>query len=145
MIVVLGPGFSHQKSLQSLLAGAHRTFDIREKIDDLSCLIAEVDLAVASFGVTAYELAAMGVPSIYVCLTKDHAESASALVKANMGISLGMLADVTEKVLAEAVGNLLRDETGRIKMAQYGPEHVDGQGTSRIAQIVAVRIKNRNG
>ena len=39
---------------------------------------ASADLAVASFGVTAYELAAVGVPAVYLCLTDDHAESAEA-------------------------------------------------------------------
>ena len=144
-VVMLGPGFSYHEALKELLTGARRKFDIREKAEELPGLMAEAGLAVASLGVTAYELAAMGVPAIYLCLTEDHAESASTLVEAGMGISLGLFSNVTEKVLAEAVRSLLNDVPGRLRMAHQAIEQMDGKGTGRIAQIVAARIKNSNG
>lgn len=56
-----------------LLACTHRCYDVREDAHDMPALMAQADLAIASFGVTAYELAARGVPAIYLCLTDDHA------------------------------------------------------------------------
>jgi spore coat polysaccharide biosynthesis protein SpsF len=41
----------------------------------------------AAFGVTAYELAAFGVPAIYLSLTQDHALSASAFEQDGMGLA----------------------------------------------------------
>jgi spore coat polysaccharide biosynthesis protein SpsF len=49
--------------------------------------MAQADLAIASFGMTAYELACMEVPALYFCLTADHAESCQAFVEAGMAMS----------------------------------------------------------
>ena len=94
----------------------------------------------ASFGVTAYELAALGVPALYLCLTEDHAESAEAFVAAGMGRSLGVHgAGGEERILAEVEG-LLADETGRASMAAAGRERIDGLGAPRVAHELAERV-----
>ena len=41
-----------------------------EGADDLATEYASADLALCAFGVTAYELAAFGVPAIYLGLTR---------------------------------------------------------------------------
>lgn len=85
-IIVLGPGFSHHKVLRNLLARTRRHFDVSKNVIDMPALMAEADLAVASFGVTAYELAAIGAPAVYLCLTQDHAVSASVFVNTEITI-----------------------------------------------------------
>jgi len=139
-IVLLGPGFVHHDALRNQLATMHRRFDVRENVSDVAVLMTQADLAVASFGVTAYELAAMGVSAVYLCLTQDHAESASPFVEAGMAICLGVSADVTEEMLAQKVRNLLRDVSGRLRMARQATMQVDGQGVRRVADILATRL-----
>ena len=99
-------------------------------------LMAEADLAVASFGVTAYELAAMGVPAVYLCVTEDHAESASAFVEADMAVCLSRFSHATEPMLAEAVRRLLSDASRRVQMADLARRRVDGRGVERITRSV---------
>ena len=85
---------------------------------DMAAVMAEADLAVASFCVTAYELATVGVPGIYLCLSSDHAEAALAFVEVGIGISLGVHTQVTVAQLAERVESFLRDPGGRLEMSQ---------------------------
>ena len=144
-VVVLGPGFSHHEALRNLLSRTRRLFDVRQNVTDMSSLMAQSDLAVASFGVTAYELGAMGVPAIYLCLTQDHAESASAFVKAGMAVCLGEHTQVTEQVIAETIRHLLNDVSGRLRMANLARQQIDGQGVRRIAYIVTTEVKSTNG
>lgn len=140
-LVVLGPGHSDHGELADLLAATRRHFCLRHDVSDMPGLMAQADLAVASFGVTAYELAAMGVPAIYLCLTQDHAESASAFVEAGMADSLGVCTQVTAEVLAERVGALLADAPRRARMGQRARGLVDGCGAERVARMVARHTK----
>ena len=135
-VIILGAGFCHWQSLQSLLGKARRRFTVREDVSEMSAAMAEADLAICSFGMTAYELAAMGVPAVYACLTEDHEESASALVAAGMGVSVGVHDRDTETRLSAAVERLLVDKNARAQMSARARELVDGRGTSRIAELL---------
>ena len=72
------------------IVGLAPNFETLEGADDLATEYAAADVALCAFGVTAYELAAYGVPALYLCLTEDHALSASAFEHAGMGLSLGL-------------------------------------------------------
>ena len=140
-VVVLGPGFSHHDALKDLLAATRRHFCVRQNLTDMSSLMAESDLAVASFGVTAYELAAMGVPAIYLCLTEDHAESASAFDKEEMAINMGIFASVSEDDLAERVRQLINSTPKRNFMTERTRSKIDGCGANRIISTLLKNIK----
>jgi spore coat polysaccharide biosynthesis predicted glycosyltransferase SpsG len=143
-VVVLGSGFGHRQSMQDLLGNTRRRFSMREDVREMSATMAQADLALCSFGMTAYELAAMGVPAVYVCLTADHAESASALVDAGMGVSVGVNDENTETRLRAAVDRLLVDKNARARMSMRARELVDGRGASRVAALLVSTVTARN-
>jgi spore coat polysaccharide biosynthesis predicted glycosyltransferase SpsG len=134
--IVLGAGFQHRPVFEKILEKASRKFLVQTDVSDMRTVMAECDLAVCSFGMTAYELAAMGVPAIYLCLTPDHAESASAFADAGMGWSLGVFSEVGVGQLAEATERLIRDSALREKMSVRAQALMDGDGADRIAKIL---------
>ena len=137
-VVVLGPGFCFHEALGDLLAKTRRHFDVRQNVTDMRSLMAQADLAVASFGVTAYELAAMGVPAIYLCLTPDHAESASIFDSIGAAVSAGIHSTISAEFLALLVAELIRDPARRGNMSREARTAVDGLGTRRVcARIVS--------
>jgi spore coat polysaccharide biosynthesis protein SpsF len=87
--------------------------------------------------VTAYELAAFGVPALYLCLTEDHALSASAFEYAGMGVSLGLADGVSDERLAKSVWALLGNAARQREMRAAGLMTIDGQGASRVACDIA--------
>jgi spore coat polysaccharide biosynthesis protein SpsF len=93
--------------------------------------------------VTAYELAAYGVPSLYLCLEEDHALSATAFEAAGMGHSLGLAAATSEDAIAQAVANLLGDPARRKEMRAAGLSTVDGEGAARVAADLARHLVER--
>jgi spore coat polysaccharide biosynthesis predicted glycosyltransferase SpsG len=135
-VIVVGAGFCHGQALQELLGQTRRRFVVRQDVSEMSAAIAEASMAICSFGMTAYELAAIGVPSVYVCLTDDHAQSASALAAAGMGISVGVNDQDVETRLATAAERLLVDKNVRTQMSSRARELVDGRGASRIAELL---------
>ena len=73
---VVGLGFANPGALIKEIEAAG--FEVLFNVPELAAEFARADLALISFGVTAYEMAALGVPALYVTLTEDHAASASA-------------------------------------------------------------------
>ena len=143
-VVVLGAGFQHKKQLDNLLSDCKHRFDVQENVNNMAELMTQSDLAVASFGVTAYELAAMGVPAIYLCLTEDHAESASAFVEAGTAISLGMFTHVNTEMIAKGISNILNNKSLLARLADTARKYIDGQGVARISRLMIERFETGN-
>ncbi|MBS0282289.1 MAG: hypothetical protein JSR25_14060, partial [Proteobacteria bacterium] len=94
---VIGTGMADAAKVAAQLVSLKGTYETVEGADDLAVEYASTDLALCAFGVTAYELAAFGVPAIYLGLTEDHARSASAFEAAGMGQSLGVASQVRDE------------------------------------------------
>ncbi|SDM75381.1 spore coat polysaccharide biosynthesis protein SpsF [Geoalkalibacter ferrihydriticus] len=130
--LILGRSFAHGSQLAQLLPNLDIPVTILENVSNMPEALADADLVVASFGVTAYEMAALGIPTILLSLTDDHARSASALHQAGMALSLGNHVDVTEGQLADDIRNLLIDPKALSTMRDASA-HIDGKGAGRIA------------
>jgi spore coat polysaccharide biosynthesis protein SpsF len=140
MTVAVGTGFERRAEVLRSLRQLPGPMEILDGVEDLRPAMQAADLAVAMFGVTAYELAAHGVPALYLTLTPDHAQSAQAFVAAGMGRIVGA-AGCGESAIADALRALLADAGVRAEMTAAGLRHVDGRGASRIAAYVAERIQ----
>lgn len=137
--LVVGPAFAQRERLERHLESFSKSIEVLTDVDDLPALMSESDLALASFGVTAYELAALGVPAVYLCLSPDHAEAAMALVQEGAASSFGYHADIEKmegEKLAKMLGDLLTDAEGLRLMGQRGSKLVDGLGAQRIAERI---------
>jgi spore coat polysaccharide biosynthesis protein SpsF len=134
--VVLGAGFLHDQELSEWLKRAQRTYTIKRNVADMAELMGEADLAIASFGVTAYELATVGVPAVYVCLSEDHAESCEIFVAAEMAVSLGDYRNISTFELSEALGLLVIDPQQRHIMSEIDTQLIDGRGVERVADKI---------
>ena len=91
---VIGAGMENAAQSRARRGRTENNFETIEGADDLATEYASADLALCAFGVTAYELAAFGVPALYLGLTEDHVCSAGAFDAAGMGTSLGVAARV---------------------------------------------------
>jgi spore coat polysaccharide biosynthesis protein SpsF len=140
---VIGPGMADRTAVARQVVALHRNFETIEGADDLATEIAGADLALTAFGVTAYELAAQGVPAVYLGLSADHAESASAFERAGMGLSLGVADDVADETIARTVWKTLNDAPRLREMRAAGLMTIDGNGQARIAADIACALEAR--
>jgi spore coat polysaccharide biosynthesis protein SpsF len=140
---VIGPGVADRANWARTIVGLAPNFETLEGADGLQTEFASCDAALAAFGVTAYELAAYGVPALYLCLTEDHALSASAFEAAGIGQSLGLAERASDETIASAVSSLLNDATRRRDMRAAGLATVDGEGAARIAADLAGALDAR--
>jgi spore coat polysaccharide biosynthesis protein SpsF len=140
--IVIGPAFANAEAIIANIGNAGPQFRAWTGISDLASLSNETDLAIIAFGVTAYELAALGVPAIYIPISADHALSASAFVAAGLGTALPERPSA-EQIASAAIG-LIEDKTRRQAMRETGPRIVDGQGALRIAADLAAAVETHS-
>jgi spore coat polysaccharide biosynthesis protein SpsF len=138
---VIGTGMKDAAKVAAGVAALKSNYETVEGADDLATEYASADLALCAFGVTAYELAAFGVPAIYLGLTQDHARSASAFEAAGMGVSLGVAPQIEDGDILAAVKGLMSDAARRRDMRAAGLASLDGNGAARIAADLAAALK----
>ena len=138
---VVGAGIKNAVAVARTIASLSPKFETIQGADDLAGEYASADLALCAFGVTAHELAAFGVPALYLGLTDDHVRSAGAFDAAGMGTSLGLAAQVGAGDILAQVRFLLNDPKRRHEMRNAGLATLDGRGASRIAADLACALR----
>ena len=137
---VIGPGVANAEALCAEIEAMSPAFSALRGLSDPAAEFAAADLALIAFGVTAYELAALGIPALYLAISPDHALSASAFEHAGMGILLGHAQEARGGHIGKAVWNLLRDAERRREMRAAGLSLIDGRGAARIAADLAAAL-----
>jgi spore coat polysaccharide biosynthesis protein SpsF len=137
---VIGTGMKNAGTVARGLVALKKNYETVEGADDLSIEYASADVALCAFGVTAYELAACGIPALYLGLTPDHVDSASAFADAGMGINLGLADKAPEAEIARTVQWLLNKPAARREMRNAGLSVLDGQGAARIAADLSIAL-----
>jgi spore coat polysaccharide biosynthesis protein SpsF len=137
---IIGTGTRDPGAVARGLVALKKNYETVEGADDLSVEYANADVAVCAFGVTAYELAACGIPAIYLGLTEDHVRSASAFADAGMGLNLGLADKVSDTDIVRFLQWLLNKPAARREMRKQGMALLDGQGASRIAADLATAL-----
>jgi spore coat polysaccharide biosynthesis protein SpsF len=136
--IILGPGFVNRRELDKFCNNYMHSCQILENISNMADVMAEVDLAVASFGVTAYELAAMHVPAIHICLSEDHVQSALIFQESGMAVCLGLAECLTEDKIADSIKRTLFEDVLHDNFCHWS-EKLDGLGAARIAQLIMLK------
>jgi spore coat polysaccharide biosynthesis protein SpsF len=140
--IAIGPAFLHEVELRTWLASARRQYESRRE-DSLLNVMVNSDLALVSFGMTVYELAATGLPAIALSITEDHAQSAEVFAQHGSLMHLGLFSGISAVQIQSAVRGLLNGQELRLEMAQRGQALVDGKGAERVAKLVVARIHER--
>jgi spore coat polysaccharide biosynthesis protein SpsF len=136
-LFVIGSAHQSMKTLKDFLATVKYPYEVKSGVKDMAALMTGVDLAVASFGVTAYELSVVGIPALYLCLTEDHRIAADFFERSGIGVNLGCHFEINGPAISRRVEELLKDAGRRRDMASIASSKVDGQGAGRIAKLIA--------
>jgi spore coat polysaccharide biosynthesis protein SpsF len=139
--VVIGEAAPREIEAQIARAAPH--YAVVRSREALPKLMQGGDLALVGFGPAAIELAALGVPAIYVCTDEAQALAALAFERAGMGYSLIGMSLTGESKIASAVTDLLADTAHRRAMSAAGRMNVDGRGAQRIAARVKQLVQTR--
>ncbi len=141
--IVIGPMFKNLDKIKGIAVKLGDRVKLVSNVESMSRLMSQSDLAITSFGMTAYELAACRTPQLLLCLTDDHASSASALHDTGAAISLGRYDRVTKQKLTETLLNVISDKKLRADMVMNAEKLNIGRGSSNIAETIIKRLKSK--
>ena len=129
----IGADVKQAGRLATAIVALKNNYETVEGADDLAIEYAAADLALCSGGPAAYELAAFGVPAIYLALNQEEAFIASAFAAAGMGLMLGQAHEVSDAEILIAAKTLMAEPARRREMRARGLASLDGGGAARIA------------
>lgn len=134
--IIIGPEFSDISKLNRFLSSSKRQYKIINGGYDISEIILHADIGIISFGVTAYELASLGIPTIILSLSDDHFKSASVFENESMSINLGNYKNLSDEIIRRNLLKLLKSKIKLKKMKEKNLLNVDAMGSIRIAEKI---------
>lgn len=136
--IVIGPGFDRliQQELDKVLKDFNGNYEFITGNFDMAELMFWSDLAIISSGLTKYETAVTGTPSIIISYNNFQEEIMGEFQKYGASIHLGQAKNILEDDMARAVAGLLDNSNIRKQMSEKGRRMVDGKGAARIISSI---------
>ena len=103
---------------------------------DLPQLMLWSDVAVTGGGLTKYETALTGTPSLVISLAEHQCQLMEGFSRAGTCTYLGPAAAVAEEQVTKEVNGLLSDHGRRVAMSTAGRNLVDGKGLERVLNAI---------
>jgi spore coat polysaccharide biosynthesis predicted glycosyltransferase SpsG len=124
---------------EALRAAADTRIEVESLRDvrDMAALMEAADLAIAAAGVTAWELAFLGVPMLVTVRAPNQRHNAAGLVAAGAAVSLGSAAELSVAAIAAAVEELAGQPERLPALSEAGRELIDGRGAERVVAALA--------
>ena len=129
-------------SLPALRAAAGSDGRIRLHVDsrDMPGLIASADIGIGAGGVSTWERAALGLPSISVILADNQRELAGELGRRGALLAVEAWTDDLAKDLPSAFTLLIGDGATRKRLSETSAALCDGGGADRVAEAILALI-----
>lgn len=134
--VVVGSLNPHLLDVQDAVERSSMAWEIAVDPPDLASEFSRADIAFAAAGVTASELACLGVPCVLFAGSDNQVAVAASAEKLGMAINLGRVSRIRPADIRLAWAKMA-DIAVRASLAQTGFRLIDGQGAHRIVDAIA--------
>lgn len=136
--VIVGPGYSSElkQAISKAVAQSSHRIIVFDAPASLSENYAWADIALSGTGLTKYELAATGTPSIQISMDTEHAAINAVFSKAGTTRDLGTCAGLSCETITQTLENLISDLPLRQKMCENSHRLIDGNGANRVVEMM---------
>ncbi len=135
--VVVGPGFSpdHRLQLQAL-AGSLGNLKCAIQPDTLAPLYLANDVAITSGGLTKFETALFGLPSLILANNDQEARLMERFCAMGTAAYAGRAQDLAQLQLHRQFGAFVADQGRLVEMSRVGRATVDTHGGERVIEYI---------
>ena len=132
--IIIGPGFTTavKQEVETVLKYYRGDYELITRSDNTADLMLWSDLAITGGGLTKYETAVSGTPSIIISHFEEEAKRTEQFERGGSTLHLGLVSNISEIDIAESVERLIKDNFLRSEMSERGRNIVDGRGIERI-------------
>ena len=103
VIIILGLKYPHMNELRNDLDRVDFQYELFHNPEDVADVMLQAQFAIVSFGVTAYELAAVNIPALYFCISPDHLESSRLFEQSGIGETIGEYPHIEKERLMKTI------------------------------------------
>jgi spore coat polysaccharide biosynthesis predicted glycosyltransferase SpsG len=135
IIIIIGPFFTNISKIKNLVKNKKNVV-IKISPEKIWNEFAKADIIISKSGITLYELAIMGMPTLCISSFKHEEPSAKKFMKEKFLINLGMQNNVSKLSIKKNLSQLLDNTKQRRMMSTNGKKIVDGKGLFRITRII---------
>jgi len=134
--VIIGPFFSKKliSNIKILSKSFAHSISLIENETNLKKYFTWCDLAITSSGLTKYELAACGVPSISIALDYQSEEFNKVMQRKNILVNANY--DISLVKLKYLINNLMINYKKRLNISRTAQKLVDGNGLQRVVNAI---------
>ena len=130
--IVVGPSFAHGTELARTTAADERV-TVSCDVPNLAAIMDGHELAIVGGGITLFEAAAIGLPTLSIAWESFEAANARWCESQGFCCYLGRGHEIDDRSISAGVGELLTNRVLRQRMGERGPAAVDGRGLQRLA------------
>ena len=138
--VVVGGSNPHlpelQQAVESITAQPAK-IELVVNPTDMPGLMFWADLAIAAGGSTAWELAYMGVPSVFMILAQNQADVAKRLQAKGIGVCFGEARNFDKQPFTDLVASIAHNSILRKTLSTRGTTAIAGQGSSLVTNLLS--------
>lgn len=136
--VAIGPAVTAEtvSATRDAAANSRHGVQLLEDCTDLTEHMLWSDAAVATSGLTKYELAATGTPALLISPDARHHELNRPFAGLSCAADMGAMQNLSNAEIANRTRDLLGDHAARQTMSDAGKKLVDGGGAERILQTM---------
>ncbi len=132
--VVSGPAAAKIGS-KSIQENSERIF-FHHNIKDMPNFLLNIDLAISSVGINAFEIATMGIPSIHVTAIEKELETGTLLSQLGVSIFLGLYKELKYGDIYDQVELLIEDNLLMKKMSKAAFELFNNKKTNQLINLI---------
>lgn len=136
--ITIGQGYDLKAvlSIEELAHKSNHIIDFIKSQNNLTEQFEWADIAITSGGLTKYELACMGVPTVCVATNEEHLEGNSEFSRLGASISLNLLDKNISFRLNDIVYKLLKNDDQRIGLSQSGRRRFSTKKLSSLLDAI---------
>jgi len=143
--IVIGAGYRYQAELEKCVRDSkHRVLIYTNVIaDELLNLMMQADIGIAHYGITAYEMACVGLPFVAIAHNSEEFNE-NRLVEYGFCIDAGLCDTLKPGDISSYLNELLNSESVREQLSKKGMDSVDAKGLTRTADLIVHILKKEN-
>jgi len=144
--LICGPACPFIGKLRELISEAEGEFKLFLNPPNLIEIMNNADIAISAAGITLYELATLGVPSMAVPQrgpNTNHQEDIAISFEAH-GACINLGRNVSADLLRQKSVMLMGDRLQRKELSENAKAFVDGGGLERMLQVIESFVKKPN-
>jgi len=130
--IVLGANNPHYDSIKNEAGKGTHTAEILTSVDNMASIMSWADIVISAGGITVWELAFMGLPSVLCIVAENQERTVKTLAEDGFFLSPVWLRRTSLHEIKEMIEKLILDKNLRKILSEKALMLVDGKGAERV-------------